>query len=126
MAQRALDRRLTDELIRFKTAIAQLSKELNEVREHDQVNQRPSIAHYSNPPHKSPSIAHLSNPPHKSLSLAHLLNPPHLKSPSKSPISNPPDRRRHIPLDPALTFEVGNPPLVPSPALLPSPISLLQ
>ena len=36
MAQRALDRRLTDELIRFKTAIAQLSRELNEVREHDQ------------------------------------------------------------------------------------------
>ncbi|XP_063688030.1 axonemal dynein light chain domain-containing protein 1-like isoform X4 [Bolinopsis microptera] len=36
MAQRALDRRLTDELIRFKTAIATLSKELNEVREHDQ------------------------------------------------------------------------------------------
>ena len=36
MAQRALDRRLTDELIRFKTAIASLSKELNEVREHDQ------------------------------------------------------------------------------------------
>jgi len=36
MAQRALDRRLTDELIRFKSSIATLSKELNEVREHDQ------------------------------------------------------------------------------------------
>ncbi|XP_022084228.1 axonemal dynein light chain domain-containing protein 1-like isoform X2 [Acanthaster planci] len=37
MAQRALDRRLTEELFRFKTSISQLTNELSDVREHDKV-----------------------------------------------------------------------------------------
>lgn len=35
LAQRALDRRLTEELMRFKTTISMLTDELSEVREHD-------------------------------------------------------------------------------------------
>merc|ERR1711936_17756 len=35
MAQRALDRRLTDELMRFKGTIGVLTSELTEVKEHD-------------------------------------------------------------------------------------------
>nr|KAG5700478.1 hypothetical protein BaRGS_013965 [Batillaria attramentaria] len=37
MAQRALDRRLTDELMRFKNTISVLTHELSEVKEHDRV-----------------------------------------------------------------------------------------
>lgn len=37
MAQRALDRRLTEELFRFKSSIAQLTNELSDVKEHDKV-----------------------------------------------------------------------------------------
>lgn len=37
MAQRALDRRLTDELMRFKNTIAVLTHELSDVKEHDKV-----------------------------------------------------------------------------------------
>ncbi|XP_071802778.1 axonemal dynein light chain domain-containing protein 1-like isoform X1 [Asterias amurensis] len=37
MAQRALDRRLTEELFRFKTSISDLTDELSDVREHDKV-----------------------------------------------------------------------------------------
>ncbi|XP_038045386.1 axonemal dynein light chain domain-containing protein 1-like isoform X3 [Patiria miniata] len=37
MAQRALDRRLTEELFRFKNSISQLTNELSDVREHDKV-----------------------------------------------------------------------------------------
>ena len=36
MAQRALDRRLTEELVRFKNKITTLTKELDIVRAHDQ------------------------------------------------------------------------------------------
>ncbi|KAG7327535.1 hypothetical protein KOW79_009141 [Hemibagrus wyckioides] len=35
LAQRALDRRLTEEIICFKNSIAQLNEELNQLREHD-------------------------------------------------------------------------------------------
>ena len=35
LAQRALDRRLTEELMRFKTTISSLTDELTEVKEHD-------------------------------------------------------------------------------------------
>ncbi|XP_076455039.1 axonemal dynein light chain domain-containing protein 1-like isoform X2 [Babylonia areolata] len=37
MAQRALDRRLTDELMRFKNTIAVLTSELSDVKEHDKI-----------------------------------------------------------------------------------------
>ncbi|PIK62067.1 putative axonemal dynein light chain domain-containing protein 1 [Apostichopus japonicus] len=37
MAQRALDRRLTEELFRFKSSIAELTNELSDVKEHDKV-----------------------------------------------------------------------------------------
>ncbi|XP_070532396.1 axonemal dynein light chain domain-containing protein 1-like isoform X2 [Ptychodera flava] len=37
MAQRALDRRLTEELLRFKTNISELTSELSDVREHDKL-----------------------------------------------------------------------------------------
>ncbi|XP_030853355.1 axonemal dynein light chain domain-containing protein 1 isoform X2 [Strongylocentrotus purpuratus] len=37
MAQRALDRRLTEELFRFKSTISDLTNELSDVREHDKV-----------------------------------------------------------------------------------------
>ncbi|KAL8625878.1 hypothetical protein ACOMHN_012470 [Nucella lapillus] len=37
MAQRALDRRLTDELMRFKNTIAILTSELSDVKEHDTI-----------------------------------------------------------------------------------------
>ncbi|XP_077986638.1 axonemal dynein light chain domain-containing protein 1-like isoform X2 [Glandiceps talaboti] len=37
MAQRALDRRLTEELLRFKTNISDLTSELSNVREHDKI-----------------------------------------------------------------------------------------
>ncbi|PVD21951.1 hypothetical protein C0Q70_17754 [Pomacea canaliculata] len=37
MAQRALDRRLTDELMRFKSTISILTNELSDVKEHDRV-----------------------------------------------------------------------------------------
>ena len=36
MAQRALDRRLTEELVRFKRAISSLTAELTDVKEHEQ------------------------------------------------------------------------------------------
>lgn len=36
MAQRALDRRLTDELLKFKKTVTQLTDELLTVREHDE------------------------------------------------------------------------------------------
>jgi len=37
LAQRALDRRLTEELSRFKTSVSYLTQELHEVQEHDRV-----------------------------------------------------------------------------------------